>query len=110
MRWFRKQYLRSSADAADPRFSPLRAASHAALPPALIMTAEFDPLLDDGRAYARVLRAAGTPIRYVEYEGMVHGFLSVPLFADTLNDVYGRIAAAVAGEGFAAGLEAPEAP
>lgn len=60
----------------DPRASPLRAASLAGLAPALVLTTSLDPLRDEGRAYAERLRAAGVPVSYFCYEGMVHGFFS----------------------------------
>lgn len=76
--WFRANYLGSPAserDLADWRASPLRAADFAGLPPASIVTAGFDPLLDEGRAYAERLHAAGVPLRYECFNGMIHGFL-----------------------------------
>ena len=75
MLWYRDAYLRSEVDIADWRASPLRAASLAGLPPAYVMTAGFDPLLDEGQAYADRLRAAGVDVTYECFEGMVHGFL-----------------------------------
>lgn len=65
-----------ASDRTDPRLSPLLAASHAGLPPALVQTAEHDPLVDDGRRYADALAAAGVPVRYTRYEGVPHGFVS----------------------------------
>jgi acetyl esterase len=76
MRYYWRLYLRDEADAQDQRAAPLRAKSFANLPPALVITAEFDPLRDEGRAYAEQLRAAGTPAAYSEYAGMVHGFVT----------------------------------
>jgi acetyl esterase len=58
----------------DPRLSPQHASSHMNLPAAMIQTAEFDPLRDEGAAYADTLRAAGVPVQYRCYPGMVHGF------------------------------------
>jgi acetyl esterase/lipase len=76
MRFYWQQYLGPDGPTSDVRASPLRATDFANLPPALVITAEFDPLLDEGRAYADKLRAAGVPVTYSEYPGMVHGFLT----------------------------------
>lgn len=67
-----RTYLARSADARDPLASPLRAASHAGLPPAVILTAEYDPLRGDGAAYAGCLRAAGVEASAVQYLGVTH--------------------------------------
>ncbi len=75
---YRAHYLGPDGDPTDPRVSPLLAASHAGLPPALVQTAEHDPLVDDGARYAQALREAGVPVRYTRYEGVPHGFLSIP--------------------------------
>jgi acetyl esterase len=74
MAWFAGHYIRSAADRLDPRASPLRWASHAGLPPATIVTAEYDPLRDEGEAYAGRLRAAGVAVDLRRADGMVHGF------------------------------------
>jgi acetyl esterase len=83
MRWFIAHYLRSKDDARDWRVSPLRAPSLAGLPPALIVTAGFDPLRDEGEQYAGRLRDAGVMVDYVCYGGMVHGFLGMGKLIDT---------------------------
>jgi acetyl esterase len=75
---YRRLYLGPDADTADPLVSPLLAARHEGLPPALIQVAEHDPLRDDGTRYAQVLRAAGAPVRLTEYVGMPHGFMNFP--------------------------------
>jgi len=77
MLWFRSHYLRDLAEIDDPRVSPLRAELRQPLAPALVMTAGFDPLLDEGLAYAGKLRAAGTDVAYRCYEPLIHGFASV---------------------------------
>jgi acetyl esterase len=75
LRWYQKQYLRDGRDYADWRASPLLASDHSRLPSAYVLTCGFDPLLDEGRAYADRLRHAGVPVTYECFEGMIHGFL-----------------------------------
>ncbi|MFO7164048.1 MAG: alpha/beta hydrolase [Mycolicibacterium hassiacum] len=75
LEWFRAHYLDGAGlDAADPRVSPLRAEDLSGLAPALVLTAGFDPLRDEGRQYADAMRAAGVPVDYREYGSLVHGF------------------------------------
>ena len=87
MRYFRDCYLSAPSEAADWRVSPLRAGDLSRLPPALIITASHDPLVDEGRRYSERLTAAGVPATYTCYEGMVHGFMTM---AGAIDD--GRIA------------------
>jgi acetyl esterase len=75
--FYMDHYLRGEADRADLRASPLRAASLAGQPPTLIVTAGFDPLRDEGRAYGERLRAAGVDVAYREYPGQIHAFVSL---------------------------------
>jgi acetyl esterase len=75
--WYMDQYLRGHADRADLRASPLRATDLKGQPPALIITAGFDPLRDEGFAYAERLRAAGVDVAYREYPGQIHAFVSL---------------------------------
>jgi len=74
MDWFADQYLDAGVDRRDPRISPLLAADVADLPPAHIHTAEFDPLRDEGKAYADRLAQAGVAVRYTCHPGMIHHF------------------------------------
>lgn len=77
IRYFQNKYLRHARDYDDWRASPLLRHDLNGLPPALIITAGFDPLLDDCVAYARQLRAAGVEVEYRCFDGMVHGFLTL---------------------------------
>jgi len=75
--WYTEQYLRSEADKDDVRASPLRAPSLTGQPPALVVTAGFDPLRDEGHAYAERLGAAGVDVVEREYPGQIHAFVSL---------------------------------
>src|SRR5256886_590893 len=75
MRWFIAHYLTGKPDAVDWRLSPLRAPSLARVAPALVVTAGFDPLRDEGDAYARKLREAGVRVDAICYGGVIHGVL-----------------------------------
>jgi acetyl esterase/lipase len=75
---YKRLYLGPDGDPASPLASPLLAADHAGLPPALIQVGENDPLREDGVRYAAALRAAGVPVRFTEYVGMPHGFVNFP--------------------------------
>lgn len=72
-----KQYLRSDEDARNPYAAPLRATSLKGLPSALVLTAEYDPLRDEGQSYAARLKEAGVPVTARNYEGLIHGFLAM---------------------------------
>jgi acetyl esterase len=86
-------YLGPDGDPANPWASPLLAADHAGLPPALIQVAEHDPLRDDGRRYAAALRAAGVPVRFTEYVGMPHGFVNFPGLSSAAHQAMAEICA-----------------
>ncbi|HEY3906723.1 MAG TPA: alpha/beta hydrolase [Streptosporangiaceae bacterium] len=75
--WYRQHYLVNPEDAANPLASPLRAESLAKLPPALVITAEYDPLRDQGEAYARRLADQGAKVELSRYPGMTHGFFTM---------------------------------
>ena len=93
--FFRRCYLPDDKDHADWRASPLLAKDHGRLPPALVMTAGYDPLLDEGKAYAERLRAAGVEVAYREYADMVHGFLLMGGVLDTANAAVAECCAAL---------------
>ena len=77
MSYFRGLYLRGPEDAANWRASPLKAKDLSRLPSALLIAAGHDPLVDEGKAYADRLAAAGVPVTYTCYDGVVHGFVSM---------------------------------
>jgi len=95
MRWFWDHYLGPDGDGAHPHASPIRADDLSGLPPAVVITAEFDPLRDEGEAYAEALQAAGVPVVARRYDGMIHGFVSMPMLFPEADDAVARIADAV---------------
>ena len=76
MAWFRKHYL-DEAQYGDWRASPLLARDFGGLPPALVLTAGYDPLHDEGRLYADAMAAAGTAVSYVDFSRQMHGFIGM---------------------------------
>ena len=101
MEWFTFQYVRSEADRADPDVSPLLASSFEGLPPAFVLTAEYDPLRDEGAEYAEKLAAAGVPVTYRMYEGATHGFWQMsrlaPIAQQALDECGDALRAAIGG-------------
>jgi acetyl esterase len=91
MDWFCDQYLEPGADLNDPRLSPLAAKDVHGVANALVIVAGFDPLKDEGKAYAQKLKAAGVHVTLSEYPAMTHGFISmgavVPQAVDALKEV-----------------------
>ena len=80
MDWFWKAYVPTATDLADLRLSPLLAKDFTGLPPAFVLTAGYDPLRDEGRAYANRLIDAGVKTTYVNYPGTIHGFFTLTRF------------------------------
>lgn len=101
MQHFWEHYLNTPEEGTDPRVAPLRRKDLSGLPPALIITAEFDPLVDEGELYAARLQGAGVPVTYRRYDGMIHGFFTMSALLDkskhaidetaqTLHQVFSR--------------------
>jgi len=95
MRWFYEQYLRTPDDAADWRVSPLLAPDLSHLPPAYVLTAGYDPLCDEGDAYAARLAAAGVPVTHRRFPGQVHGFVTNGRVIRAAETALDEVAAAV---------------
>jgi acetyl esterase len=99
VRWFTAQYL-GDHDPTDPAASPLRG-DLAGLPPAVVATAEFDPLRDQGRAYAAALESAGVPVQAFDFDGLVHGFMGLgavsPASAAAIDAVWAAFATLLTG-------------
>ena len=95
MAWYMNNYLRNADDVEDWRASPLYAASHAELPPALVLTAGFDPLRDEGRQYADALSQAGVATQYICFERQIHGFITMGLVMREANTAVGLCAQAL---------------
>jgi acetyl esterase/lipase len=95
MHWFWNHYLPSTDRGREPYASPLRAESLQGLPPALVITAEFDPLRDEGEAYAARLREAGVPVTLTRYDGMVHGFFGMGALLDQAKTAVAEAAGAL---------------
>src|SRR5207302_6076891 len=83
MEWFCGHYLADKTHGADWRVSPLRAKTLAGVAPAVVTTAWFDPLRDEGAAYAKALAAAGVPVKYHAGEGLIHGYFGLADASDT---------------------------
>jgi len=95
MQWFWNCYLNSEEDGRQPYASPLKAANLSGLPPALVITAEYDPLRDEGEAYAARLRQAGVPVTLTRYDGMIHAFVRRLLIFDKARDALKQVADAL---------------
>jgi acetyl esterase len=95
MRWFWGQYLPDASQAAEPYASPLRADDLRGLPPALCITAEYDPLRDEGETYAARLREAGVAATTSRYDGLFHGFFGMSAQIDRARDAVAEATAAL---------------
>ncbi|HVD86493.1 MAG TPA: alpha/beta hydrolase, partial [Solirubrobacterales bacterium] len=98
LEWALDKYA-PAVDPSEPLLSPIRAASHAGLPPALIVTGEYDPLRDEGEAYAAALEEAGVPVQLIRYPGLIHHAIMVPALLDLgrrmVEETAARIGAAL---------------
>lgn len=94
MVWFIDHYL-GGQDPKDGSVSPLQAASLDGLPPALVITAELDPLRDEGEAYGARLREAGVPVEVLRFEGQIHGFMGMATMLDDGRTALDRAGAAL---------------
>jgi acetyl esterase len=92
--WYHGHYMGGAGDE-DPRRRPLTEGDLAGLPPAFVVTAAFDPLRDEGEAYADALHAAGTPVLLRRFDGLVHAFINMvgvsPACRDALVEVAGTL-------------------
>lgn len=89
MLWFQKTYTPNPEDKLNPKSSPLYNEDFKNLPPAFILTAEYDPLKDEGNAYAKKLKDAGNIVLQKDYKALVHGFFNIPkLSADAMQAYY----------------------
>jgi acetyl esterase len=88
MAWFGLQYVPTGHDIEDPLLSPLYHKNLAGLPPATVITAEYDPLRDEGEAYAKKLQDAGVPTKLIRYDGVFHGFFSMNGAVDQADDAH----------------------
>lgn len=95
MDWFYDQYLAADSDLNDPRLSPLAATDLAGLPRAYIVTAGYDPLRDEGKAYAEKLNRAGVAAVHVNYDGMIHGFFNMTAAVPAAKQAIADAAAAL---------------
>jgi acetyl esterase/lipase len=102
MSWYWDQYLGPSGNGSAPEASPLRAAALTGVAPALVITAEFDPLRDEGEEYAARLDKAGVPVTLSRYDGQIHGFFRMPAVIaraeDALDETAAALRAALRGE------------
>ena len=95
MIWFWNHFLNDESEADDPYVSPLREQNLSGLPPALILTAEYDPLRDEGEAYAKKLQEAGVKVTLSQYPGMIHAFIRMTAHLDKANEALDEAAGTI---------------
>jgi acetyl esterase len=97
MKWFWNHFIEDEGQANDPYVSPLRAKNFSDLPQALIITAEYDPLRDEGEAYGQRLQEAGVEVTLSRYPGMIHGFIRMTAQLDNAKEAVDEIAGRLRG-------------
>ena len=97
LEFYHRTYVPEASQRSDPRASPLLAPDLSGLPPALVFTALFDPLHDEGVAYAEAMRAAGVSVDLVDYEDTCHGYFTFPSWCTNVEDSMRRVRAFVGG-------------
>ena len=95
LEWFYRHYANEPTDRLDWRFSPLLAPGYPGLVPALIALAGHDPLLDEGRAYARRLQEQGVSVELIEYTGLIHDYLRLQSVVPEIDEVYAQLSQAL---------------
>ncbi|MEM6320880.1 MAG: alpha/beta hydrolase [Bacteroidota bacterium] len=95
MNWFMDNYARTEADKSNPLMSPLLTEDLSNLPPALVQTAQFDPLRDEGIDYAKAIRAAGNEVKHTNYSGLIHTYFTMPKFNKECYSAHEEIAASI---------------
>lgn len=106
IRWFLANYVPPGHDPTDPYLFPITGKDMSGLPPALVMTAEFDPLRDEGIAYARKLAQAGVAVEHLHAEDQMHGFLLLSRAVDGAGRLVDRVADALTSHASASGRPA----
>mgnify|MGYP001819476985 CR=1 FL=1 len=91
MKWFWNHHLKNENESDLPYVSPLRAENFGKLPPAFVVTAEYDPLRDEGEAYAHRLQEAGVKVKLSRYDGMIHGFFRMTSRVDRAREALDEV-------------------
>ncbi len=92
LRWYRDNYIRDERDILNPLVSPLLSENLNDMPPTFLLTAGLDPLLDEGKLYVDRLNKSGVKIEYKNYQGLIHGFINIPLIGKEAMKAYYDIA------------------
>ena len=97
MKWFWRHYIKDEGEANHPYVSPLQAENLSDLPQALIITAEYDPLRDEGEAYGKRLQEAGVKVTLSRYPGMIHAFIRMTARLEKAKEAIDEIAGTLRG-------------